>query len=135
MKKLLGIVVLGLFWCTSSYSKDLTGLKLYCEQWGGFFKDQTFVALEFIDKSKVIEYEIIDGKLITKKKKYEVTPDKVKIFYGSYYSNVDRSELSYLNRDNTCDKFKKVDSEDNLKLKMEDLLIKVIKKQKKGNKI
>jgi len=140
MKKLLGIVVLCLLFSGNAYSKDLTGLKLYCEQWGGFFERKSFIALDFISETEVIEYEIKEYKLEIDNNKYEVFEDKVKIIkkVGTFTNEVrdlDRSNLSYGWDGQACEGFKKLKANIDIKAKMETLLKKVIKKQKKENKI
>ncbi len=140
IKKLLGIVVLGLLLSGNAYAKDLTGLKLYCEQWGGFFERKSFVALDFISETEVIEYEVKDYKLEVDNSKYEVFEDKVEIkkklgTFTSRIRDLDRSNLSYGNGGDLCEEFKKLKVNVDIKTKMEILLKKVIKKQKKENKI
>ena len=141
MKKLLGIVVLGLLLSSNvALSKDLTGLKLYCEQWGGFFERKSFIALDFINETEVIEYEIKDYKLEVDNNKYVVFEDKVEIkkkvgTFTSHIRDLDRSNLSYGHDGQACEKFKKLKANEDIKAKMKILLKKVIKKQKKDNKI
>ena len=52
MKKLLGIVVLGLLWCNVGFAKDLTGIKLLCKQ-NKYIKND--MGLEFSGTEQVIK--------------------------------------------------------------------------------
>ena len=144
MKKFLSIIFLGLLLSGNAYAKDLSGLKLYCEEWPGFFsKYENFIALDFIDETNVVEYEIEDGKLITRNNKYEVNIDDIKIITTdalvfNTYQLLNRKKLSYgssSGRGQTCKEFKKVDEGTDLLIKMEDLLDRVREKKNKENKI
>ena len=62
MKKLLGIVVLGLLLCSKAYAKDLTGTKLLCSK---IFKKYTgevtaakYTAIEFLSENTAKRYWI-----------------------------------------------------------------------------
>ena len=84
MKKLLGIVVLGLLWANISFSKDLSGTKLLCDFW----TKGTAIGIEFKNSKEGIYYEIVKEKKwsIDKDKiTYEVTPDYI-FMDGERYS-------------------------------------------------
>jgi hypothetical protein len=54
MKKLLGIVVLGLLWCNIALSKDLSDNRILCD----WFTKKTLIGIEFKDKINGSYYEI-----------------------------------------------------------------------------
>ena len=58
MKKLLGIIVLGLLLSGNAYAKDLTGTQLLCDG----YKDNTALAIDFKTSTKGYFYEIRNKK-------------------------------------------------------------------------
>ena len=83
MKKLLEIVVLGLFLSSNAYAKDLTGIQLLCDG----YRDHTAMGIDFTSSNKGFFYEIKNEKgwIIEKDEiAYKVTPDHI-IMTGKEY--------------------------------------------------
>ena len=95
MKKLLGIVVLGLLLSGNSYSKDLSGTKLNCLFIGNKdLKDNHYLTLEFINSSQVQELQLITNSdkpwgVYSFIEEYSVHDEVIK--YGLY--KIDRETL------------------------------------------
>ena len=101
MKKLLGIVVLGLLWANISFSKDLSGTNLLCDFW----TKGTAIGIEFKNSKEGIYYEILKEKKwsIDKDKiTYEVTPDYILMDGDGYYPSLTRKTLK-LNNSFQCE--------------------------------
>ena len=93
MKKLLGIVVLGLVFCNTSFADDLRGKELFCKS---EFKYDTPHGFVFKTKSVVIIYGY-DEEWHRIKAKYKAMQQKIEI-YGKHKGNdiegsIDRKTL------------------------------------------
>ena len=136
MKKLLGIVVLVLIFCNTSFADDLRGKELFCQTGETYDTPHGFV---FKTKSVVIIYGY-DEEWHRIKARYKAMPQKIEIF-GKYKGNniegsIDRktlksdlvSSINGVGR-HQCDLYGKVVS------KMKWLYKKHIKNLKKENKL
>ena len=93
MKKLLGIVVLCLLFCNTSFADDLRGKQLFCQTGETYDKPHGFV---FKTKSVVIIYGY-DEEWHRIKARYKAMPQKIEL-YGKYKGNniegsIDRKTL------------------------------------------
>jgi hypothetical protein len=85
MKKLLGIVVLGLIICSSAFANDMIGKKIVCGEWASKTEIiSTKLPLDgyhFISKKKVMVYQMSDPGtgFYTDKRKYKLYSDEVVI--------------------------------------------------------
>jgi len=125
MKKLLGIVVLGLFLSSNAYAKDLTGTKLICKR--SLAKNYLTKSIDFINADEAILFQILDWKLLKMKLTYEVKPDKIKV--GSWIS-IDRETLTLGSGNQTCEIVDK-----DLDLFMQNILDEHLKEQESKNKL
>ena len=87
MKKLLGILVIGLLWCNVGFSKEISGTQLLCER-----PHINPLGLWFLSELIAIEYKIDNWEVVKYEKKVSVKPDT--IYVGSAYIN--RDTLRYL---------------------------------------
>ena len=87
MKKLLGILVLGLLWCNVGFSKGISGTQLLCE-------NQSTNPLGFVFLSEVLalEYTISSWEVQINERKISVKPDEIIFRYGN---RIDRKTLRY----------------------------------------
>jgi hypothetical protein len=97
MKKLLGIIVLGLLWCNLSLADDLKGKKLFCTNTGKYmsFEFKFFSRVKFIDidpwaGDNYMDKESYDSGTI----KYEVEPGRILLKYKNWRGlYIDRKTL------------------------------------------
>ena len=92
MKKLLGIVVLGLLLNVNSYAKDFTGKKLRCTYKTSAKENNKYSAIEFLDEKKLIIYSIKTGdysqwRIVNVTRVYEVTPNRINLIASTSYIN------------------------------------------------
>ena len=128
MKKLLGILVLGLLWCNVANAKDLTGTKLLCKL--SQSKPNTSVAYDFISTNKVIRYYFSEWRINKFETSYKVKPDEIII--GLSRINRETLVLWWVDENKPC---KILDKNVNLQDKMQGILDDLIKKQESKNKI
>ena len=110
MKKLLGIVVLGLLLSSNSFAKDLSDKKLICV-------NLSFINIENINENNILEHKINENdfglilyfegktavsisvynwKLKKSVRKIKIYPDEIKMYYvstGAFISSLDRESL------------------------------------------
>ena len=99
MKKLLGIIVLGLLLGSKVYSDDVIGTKIVCaERWLQGTEISTsklpIDGYDFISKNKVIAYQMSDPGtgFYTNKKKYKLYYNEIEIKNSKgFYYNIDRT--------------------------------------------
>ena len=137
-KKLLGILVLGLFLISSNaFAKDLSGKIIFCEHWRNSatqYADEPehwqYTSFKFISENKVEVIRIYNFELSKTTYDYKVGKRNIKVGSG-YTWWINREELT-LNNDKYC-----IVSEDinNLEELMEKNLKKTIDTQEKLNKI
>ncbi len=130
MKKLLGIVVLGLLWClTATADDDLKGKKLFCQN------EYYQMSFEFTYFSKVKWIEV-NKRTLNKgfkehKSDYTTSIEYIKIFAEDTHININRKTLKiYGNLQ--CEIVKK---NINLKIKMKKIYDKLLSDAKSENKI
>ena len=87
MKKLLGILVLGLLWCNVGFAKNITGTQLLCEK-----PYLNPVGFWFLSELIAIEYKIHNWEVVKYEKEVSVLPDTIRVGRG----NIDRETLRYL---------------------------------------
>jgi len=128
MKKLLGILVLGLLWCNVANAKDLTGTKIFCSLKKELHNHA--YAFEFVSTQEVRVHTVgvVSWKYKVQDTTYEVMPDKIII--EIYPISIDRETLKF-----GYDPCKILDKNVNLQDKMQGILDDLIKKQESKNKI
>ena len=129
MKKLLGIVVLGMLLSNNAYANNLSGKKIVCSNqnintMGGEY-------YEFINNDEVNYYFILrkDLKVTMKKLTYKLYPDSIEIHWGIKLFDISRKTLKTSNGE-VC-KIIKFDIKNHLNKKSEQYL----KEASKDNKI
>ena len=127
MKKLLGIVVLGLFLSSNAYAKDLTGTKLICKS--PKEKNYRTISIDFIDAYEAIRFEIKEWKLSKRKLVYIVEPDQIRV---GMWITIDRETLTIGYGTTPCEI---VDKDFDLDLHMQNILNDHLKEQESKNKI
>ena len=99
MKKLLGIVVLGLLLSGNSYAKDdLTGKKLYCEA-GSYHMSFEFITNQFVKWIEVSPFTVNNQYFEEYKNKYKSTLDQITIdtnVRGKIYINRENLKTEFL---------------------------------------
>ena len=129
MKKLLGIVVLGLLLSGNAYANNLSGKKIVCSNQNMDIMGGKYY--EFINNDKVNYYFILkkDLKVTMKKLTYKLYPDSIEIHWGIKLFDISRKTLKTSNG-NVC-KIIKFDIKNHLNKKSEQYL----KEASKDNKI
>ena len=92
MKKLLGIVVLGLLWCNVGFSKEISGTQLLCKD--GLNKNDP-VGFWFLSEVLALSYHIDSWEVKTYEKTFTAKPDEIIFKYGS---RINRETLRYEGR-------------------------------------
>ena len=127
MKKLSLYVFLVLMFCNVGFAKDLTGVKLFCDDRGLEFLSDTKGKYYYIDKFT----DVFNWTLSIKEFSYVVSPTLIHLQGDFYDSTIDRETLK-LSSLSQCEI---LDKDINLKEKMQIYLNDSIKEQESKNKL
>ena len=114
MKKLLGIVVLGLLWCNVGFANnDLTGVKLLCKETPKFKSwDIPFRTYEFINDHEYLYYRLnrYDLTISSSKGFYKADLRNIYIYTGQLEYHKESRDQFIIQRDTLYFIFKNIDS-------------------------
>ena len=134
LKKLLGIIVIGLLWCSAVYPDDLKGIKIFCQPdntpvMGSKTNSENYMSFEFepFSRVKVIDISPYAGEYYLSKESYTVSTHKYETTVQQIIiKNFKHGDLEIVKENITLLTYQKylcnfTSKEENLKKKMKNI--------------